>query len=393
VQLANRLAGWFIAVTLGLAVTTFIIWSLRDPSLALDNSIALLIVTCPCALAMATPLAVTVAVGRAARRGIFIRGGDVMELLSKPGALILDKTGTLTEGKLSLISWDAPEWVHPLVLALERDSRHPVADALRRAWHVLNVPNATAVEHIAGGGIIGTVEGHEVAVGAPTFVAARARARNHAPNGSAPDLTPVHVAVDGVTLGYAWFGDALRVDSRAAIDALRARGWEPHILSGDAPSVVEKVAHSLGLKPNAAIGAAPPEVKLHDIERRRTQGDKCVVMVGDGVNDAAAIAAASVGIAVHGGAEASLATADVYLTRPGLAPLVELSDGAMRTMRIIRRNIAFSLAYNVVGVTLAITGSINPLIAAVMMPLSSITVLLGSWYGHSFDRTPIRSAA
>jgi Cu2+-exporting ATPase len=392
VLLANRLAGWFVAAALGLAVATFIIWSQRAPGVAMDNAIALLIVTCPCALAMATPLAVTVAVGRAARRGIFIRGGDVIELLAKPGELILDKTGTLTEGKFSLISCDMPSWVRPLVLSLERDARHPVADALRRAWSDLKVPNASEVEHIAGG-IVGTVAGRHLVVGSASLVAARASAPDHALNGSAADLTPVYVAADGVTLGSAWFGDAVRADSRAAIDALRERGWEPHILSGDTPGVVAKVADALGLPPNAAVGGASPEVKLLDIERRRAQRDKRVVMVGDGVNDASAIAAASVGIAVHGGAEASLATADVYLTRPGLAPLVELVDGAARTMRIIRRNIVFSLAYNVVGVTLAITGTINPLIAAIMMPLSSITVLLGSWYGHSFDRTPIRSAA
>ena len=392
VLLANRLAGWFVAAALALAAATFIIWSLKAPGVAMDNAVALLIVTCPCALAMATPLAVTVAVGRAARRGIFIRGGDVIELLAKPGALILDKTGTLTEGKFSLISCDMPSWVRPLVLSLERDSRHPVADALRRAWSDLKVPNATEVEHIAGGGIVGTVAGRHLVVGSASFVAARVGAPDHALN-SAADLTPVYVAVDGVTLGSASFGDAARADSRAAIDALRERGWEPHILSGDTPGVVAKVAHALGLPPNAAVGGASPEVKLLDIERRRAQRDKRVVMVGDGVNDAAAIAAASVGIAVHGGAEASLSSADVYLTRPGLAPLVELVDGAARTMRIIRRNILFSLAYNVVGVTLAITGTINPLIAAIMMPLSSITVLLGSWFGHSFNRRPIRSAA
>jgi Cu2+-exporting ATPase len=198
----------------------------------------------------------------------------------------------------------------------------------------------------------------------------------------------VHVAVDGCVVGCAWFGDLLREDSAAAVDALTERGWRVGILSGDVQSVVERVAHGLSIPPNAVHGGVAPEAKLHEVERLRHLGRR-VVMVGDGVNDAAAIAAASVGIAVQGGAEASQATADVYLTRSGLTPLIELTDGARRTMRIIRRNIVFSLGYNAVGVTLAMTGLINPLIAALMMPLSSITVLLGSWYGHSFDRTPL----
>jgi Cu2+-exporting ATPase len=254
------------------------------------------------------------------------------------------------------------------------------------------VPNAEGVQHVVGGGITGTVGGRRVVVGSPVFVAARTPARTHDPFVTAPDLTPVHIAVDGVTVGYAWFGDLVREDSVAAVDALRERGWQVRILSGDAASVVRRVAHAVRLPPNAASGAVTPEAKLHEVEWLRAAGRR-VVMVGDGVNDAAAIAAASVGIAVHGGAEASLATADVYLTRPGLTPLIELSDGAARTMWIIRRNILFSLAYNVVGVTLAMTGTINPLVAAIMMPLSSITVLLGSWYGHSFDRAPVQSAA
>ncbi|MGH7696816.1 MAG: heavy metal translocating P-type ATPase, partial [Gemmatimonadaceae bacterium] len=375
VQLANRLAGWFVAVALGLALATFIIWALREPSQALDNAIALLIVTCPCALAMATPLAVTVAMGRAARRGIFIRGGDVAELLAKPGYLILDKTGTLTEGTLALISWDIPDWARPLVLSLEQDSRHPVAVAFRRAWSDVKVPNAANVEHVVGGGISGAVGGRKVVVGSPAFVAARSQARVDGPLIAASDMTPVQVAIDGITVGHAWFGDLLRKDSAAAVDALRDRGWNVRILSGDAASVVARAAHGVRVPPNAAVGGASPEMKLREVERLRAAG-RPVVMVGDGVNDAAAIAAASVGIAVHGGAEASLASADVYLTRPGLAPLIELTDGAARTMRIIRRNILFSFGYNVVGVTLAMMGIINPLIAAVMMPLSSITVLL-----------------
>jgi Cu2+-exporting ATPase len=156
------------------------------------------------------------------------------------------------------------------------------------------------------------------------------------------------------------------------------------MLSGDVPEVVASVGRALQFDAQDAIGAASPEDKLAFIERCKQTGT--VVMVGDGVNDAAAIAAASVGIGVHGGAEACLATADIYLTRPGLSALVELTEGARRTMRVIRRNIAFSIGYNVIGAGLAVAGLLTPLIAAVLMPTSSITVVLGSWYGHTFAR-------
>ena len=411
VILANRIAGWFVAVVLVLAVVTYAVRYSLDPSSALDSAIALLIVTCPCALAMATPLAVTVAAGRAARAGIFIKGGDSIEALAHPGVMILDKTGTVTESRVSLVRWDGPDWVKPLVLALEAESTHPLADGFRRALAPVDdavtaggsdaqpsvVPTVESSTHVAGGGIVGRVGGRDVVIGSPTFVTGRFAARlpgeSHAarPLPTSPDapdesLTPVWIAVDGTLAARAWLGDPIRTDAAESIAALQRAGWTVRLLSGDASSVVQSVGRALGLAPDECRGEATPEEKLRVVEQLGRTGR--VVMVGDGVNDAAAIAAATVGIGVHGGAEASLATADVYLTTPGLAPLVELVRGAGRTMRVIRRNIAFSLLYNVAGATLAITGVITPLIAAVLMPLSSLTVVLASWYGTTFaERT------
>jgi Cu2+-exporting ATPase len=189
--------------------------------------------------------------------------------------------------------------------------------------------------------------------------------------------------VDGALVAAAGFGDPIRVDAAAAIEEFAERGWRVGILSGDDRTVAATVAQVVGIHPREVIAEASPEAKLTAVERARDEGG--VVMVGDGVNDAAAIAAATVGIAVHGGAEAALASADVYITRPGLQPVVLLLDGARRTMRVIRRNIVFSLVYNVVGIGLAVTGTINPVIAAIMMPLSSLTVVAGAWYGRTFE--------
>lgn len=386
VLLANRIAGAFVAVILLLAAMTFAIWYLRDPSRAVDNAVALLIVTCPCALAMATPLAVTVAAGRAARRGIFIKGGDAIEALSHRGEIFLDKTGTITEGRTSLVQWNGDESLKPLVLALEGESTHPLAEGFRRAFAGTPASVVESSVHVTGAGIRGRADGHDVLVGSPSFVSAGATA---GPREEIDQhLTPVWIAVDGVVRGYAGFGDAIRPDAKSSIEALRAQGWRVRILSGDATGVVRSVGRSLGLSDADCVGEASPEEKLRRVQEARAAMPASTVMVGDGVNDAAAMAAASVGIAVHGGAEASLATSDVYLTKAGLAPVVELAAGATRTMRVIRRNIAFSLVYNAIGVGLAVTGAINPLFAAIMMPLSSLTVVLGSWHGRTFARTP-----
>jgi Cu2+-exporting ATPase len=388
VALADRMAGWFVAAVLVLAAITFGIWVGRDSAAAWDHAIALLIVTCPCALALATPLAVTVAVGRAARAGIYIKGGDALEQLARSGHLVLDKTGTVTEGRTALVAWQGSDEVRPLVLALEEGSSHPIADGFRRAWPHLARPAADAVTHHVGGGIAGRVQGREVVVGSPRFVAAHARGAEAAvATMDDPTLTPVLVAVDGMVVATAGLGDRIRDDAGPALAALRARGWSTTLLSGDDPAVASSVGVALGFPEGSALGGATPEAKLARITAWRAEGGP-VVMVGDGVNDAAAISAAHVGIGVHGGAEACLATADVYLTAPGLAPLVRLMTGAERTMRVIRRNMAWALTYNVVGVVLAMTGTISPLIAAIMMPISSLTVVLGSWLGRTFEPVP-----
>ncbi len=392
VRLANRLAGWFVGVVLVLAVVTFVVRSAVDPSTALDAAIALLVVTCPCALAMATPLAVTVAMGRAARHGVLIRGGDALEALAKPGVLLLDKTGTVTESRVSLVRWEGAEWVKPFVLALERESLHPLAEGFRRGLSdseapdsMRDLPTVETSTHVAGGGIVGRVDGHDVIVGSPQFVSSHVAVRVP-PEGTAhadDALTPVWVAVDGELVARAFLGDPIRADAVESVTALRQAGWDVQLLSGDAESVVRAVGGALGLPLESCHALATPEDKLRIVEElARSQR---VVMVGDGVNDAAAIVAATVGIAVHGGAEASLTVADVYLSTPGLAPLVDLVTGSSRTMRVIRRNITISLLYNVVGASLAITGVISPLVAAVMMPISSLTVVLGSWYATTFN--------
>lgn len=387
VLLADRMASGFIVGVLLLAGVTAWLWWDRDPHRALDHAIALLVITCPCALAMATPLTFTVAIGRAAGRGILIKGGHALETLAGRGVILLDKTGTLTEGRLALESWECvgEEWtaLRGAVLALEQRSRHPIAAALAAAWPDTPIVAASEVHETLGGGLSGRVLGRRVLVGAPHWVVQQASSAT----GLSPlpsRLTPVLVAVDGVVVARAGFGDPLRAGSRASVRELVRAGWEVRLLSGDSSAVVNTLAAELELDVGAAEGGASPERKRTVVRAARAQGP--VVMVGDGVNDAAAISEATVGIAVQGGAEAALASADVYLAGAGVGALTELFEGARRTTGIVERNIAFALGYNLIGVALAMTGLIEPLFAAILMPLSSVTVVLVAWRSRSFAR-------
>ena len=392
VLLADRLASRLVLVVLALAAVTFVVWLQKgNSSAAWDNTIALLIATCPCALALATPLAMSAAVGRAARTGIFVKGGDTLESLSRPGWMVLDKTGTLTVGETSLISWRGDDAVWPWILALESTSTHPIAAGFRRAWPAIAPSSGGHAQstHTIGGGIVGEIDGHHIAIGSPRFIATQHH-NAYWPAWTATDgNTPVIIAVDGRIVARAGFGDAIRPDALDALTTLRARGWRTMLLTGDEAAISYRVGAALGFARDEIVAEASPEEKARRVQKlvESVGGGKtppCVVMVGDGVNDAAAIAAATVGVGVHGGAEASLATADIAMTRDGLAALVALDAGARRTMRVIRRNIGYAFAYNTVGVLLAMTGHITPLVAAVMMPVSSLTVVLCSWFSTTF---------
>jgi P-type Cu2+ transporter len=394
VQFADRIAGRFVRIVLALAAITFLSWVWFSPAKAIDNAVALLIVTCPCALGLATPLAMTIAVGRAARRQILIKGAEVLETLNRPGVIFLDKTGTLTAGRIALVSWHGGEEVREWVAALESHSAHPIARALSAARRIAD-PNWSAndlavddVQQTIGGGIVGTVAGRRLVVGSPAFV--REQGCHIPPEieeaqraAIAATATPVLAAVDGTAAAVAGLGDPLLPDAAAALDRLRQLGWRINILSGDHPELVAAIGRQLGVAAEDAVGGASPEDKLAAV-RAATAGGT-VIMVGDGVNDAAALSAASVGIAVHGGAEASLAAANVYLTRPGLAPILDLVHAARATLAAIHRCFVASICYNLLTGTLAVAGLISPLTAAILMPISSFTVFTLAYAVRTFE--------
>jgi len=418
VQWANRIGGYFVVTIIVLAVITFGIWIPISSELAVDRAVALLIVACPCALAMATPLAISVALGRLARRRIMVKSGDVIQSLDRPGMIWLDKTGTLTEGRMQVVAWIGDRRWIPLVAAVESKFSHPIAKALAAAtaenveggqavhsfvevsdeahahafaaamnWDEDSLTNITAFSN----GVMATSGGVEVLIGNRMLLESSeikidSRWLSDEENLLHQNCSPCWVAVQGMVVGLVGLGDRIRADAKSFVAEMQGAGWSVGILSGDHISVVQAVAEELGIETFRA--GHTPEQKVAVIQESQNHypdhspgsGEKIfrsrtVVMVGDGVNDSAALAAATVGIAVHGGAESSLAAAPIYLAESGLAPIRDLLSASKSTCRTIRGNFAASLGYNIVGAGLAMIGLINPLVAAILMPVSSLTVI------------------
>ncbi len=414
VLLTDRIAGVFTLVLTALATLTFLSWSIlgHDPSAGLSHAVAMLILACPCALALATPLTLAVATGRAAQRDILIKRAAVLQTLDQPrtdpqlnATLWLDKTGTLTQCKATLLHWHGDATLQPLIAALEADSTHPVGKCLARC---LTADESATHRRFdfrgraerGDGGITAQWRDpdrnttHTLAVGSAAFLERLHPQALDLPDDlqrladEAPDHghTPVLVAVDGVVRALAIVGDALRDEAPAVLSACRAAGWNPALLTGDTPAAARFVAQRLDIPPDRVVAGVLPEDKLAQLRKREPH--QLQIFLGDGVNDAAALAAADVGLAVRGGAEAALAAADVFLARDGLTALPELLNLARGTMRTVRTNLALSLLYNLAAVTLAAAGLVTPLLAAILMPISSATVLLVAMLGLKHHTQP-----
>jgi P-type Cu2+ transporter len=396
VSLADRLTGYFVAAVAVVALITAVVWWMIDPSQMAVHVVALLVITCPCALGMATPLAMAVAAGNAARAGIFIKNDAAIQQLTAVDAVVLDKTGTLTEGQLSLVETEGDDDAIAYAAALEASSTHPIAEALVRDRGTCGVDGSVPfdvsdVDTVQGQGIVGLVDGHRVAVGRPDWVQREHTALCGDASGDEPFATfaqdghtPVAIAVNGELRAALAFGDRIRPSSRGIIERLDAQGTEIYLCSGDHPDTVHAVARRLGIPAERARGHVSPEDKQAHVEQLRAEGHT-VMMIGDGVNDAAALRTADVGVAVEGGSTASLVAADIFMTRDGLDPVADMFDGADNVMRVIRRNLTFSLGYNILGAMAAIAGLVGPLVAAIAMPISSLIVVAASVFQRSFQ--------
>ncbi len=408
VQFADRAGARFVIAVSIAAIATFAFWCRLGIPHAIDHAVALLIVTCPCVLCLATPLTLAIAIGRLARADILVKSGAALERLARGGRILLDKTGTLTEGRLRLIEWIGDDSLRAPVAAIERYSNHPIARALvseqagmkrRERSDQSAVPDGVDSDHrqipastaLASedltptdiserndGGISARIGHHQFRIGSPNFISRHCEIPEHLQQArrthESAGATVIGIAVDDRCVALAVLGDRVRADSRAAVDSLTRMGYAASILSGDAAPVVRSIAEQVNIPSHRARGEVSPEQKLAAVHEP-IDPPGITVMVGDGVNDAAALAAADVGIAVHGGAEASLAAADIYVARPGLAPLTQLFATSRHAMRVIRRNLIVSLSYNILAGGLAAAGLMTPLLAAIIMPISSATVL------------------
>ncbi len=388
-RLADRAAGWFVGGVLVLAAATALGWWWAGDPHWLQNAIAVLVVTCPCALSLATPAVLTAATGRLAGRGVLTTRGDALEGLVQVRHVVFDKTGTLTEGRPRLVdiqptAESGEDRVLGIAAALERHSEHPLARVIVQAAleRGLAPPVAEAVRNTPGAGLEGRVQSDPVAVGHPMFTARFLRRHGHeAPLPETAASEPTDASVVWVAsarrglLGRLVLHDAARPEAAGMLATLRARGLALWLLSGDRRAAALALARQLGIPEGHVLAERTPQGKLAELRALQTRNQGRVAMVGDGVNDAPVLAAADVSIAMGGGAQLALASADLVLLRSRLDGVTEAFATAIRARRIIVQNLAWALGYNLVALPLAAAGWILPWMAALGMSASSLIVV------------------
>jgi Cu+-exporting ATPase len=386
-RLADRVAGVFVPVVLALAVATLGYWLGRGESLAgaATPAVALLIVACPCALGLATPTALLVGTGRGAQLGVLIRGPEILEATRRIDTIVLDKTGTVTTGRMGVVGMttadgDDRDRVVRLVAALEAASEHPIAAAIAAAAPAVGRPAVSGFRADAGLGVTGIVDGQKVTAGRRAFVEAAGLVLP-------PELEAAHEQAEAAghtPVVAGWLGrarlvvavaDTVRPTSPDAVARLRGLGLEPVLLTGDHERAARRVADEVGI---ATVRAGVlPEQKVAEVRRLQAEG-RVVAVVGDGVNDAAALAQADLGLAMGGGTDVAIAAADLTLVRGDLLAAVDAVRLSRRTLRTIKLNLVWAFGYNVAAIPLAASGRLNPMLAGLAMAASSVLVVVNS---------------
>jgi Cu2+-exporting ATPase len=376
-ELADRVAGYFVAVLLVFALGVGIYWWQVQPHEAFWIVISVLVVTCPCALSLATPVALTAATGRLTRDGILTTRGHALETLARVSDVVFDKTGTLTRGRLSLdriqlFSEVSETRCLQLAMALEHHSEHPLAKAILTHRADVDALHAEQVQAIPGQGLRGVIDGEHYVIGNPDFVSQQLAqpvlSQGH-------DQTTVLLADGQRVLALFYFSDQLRPGVAEVISGLKGLGCRVHLFSGDRKSVAQRTAQEIGIE--HAVGEMTPADKLAQLHALQEAGG-VVAMVGDGVNDAPVLAGAQVSLAMGGGTQIAQASADMVLLSEDLGQMVDAIKVARQTRQIIRENLAWAVVYNLIALPLAAAGWVAPWMAAIGMSVSSLLVVLNA---------------
>ncbi len=390
-RLADRVAGWFVPAVIAIAVLTFITWAAFGPeprfAHAIVNAVAVLIIACPCALGLATPMAIMVGTGRGAHAGVLIRNAEALETMEKVDTIVFDKTGTLTDGKPKVVAYTDAELLR-LVASLERASEHPLAAAIVEAARRQNLKlsEASGFEYLAGKGVKGLVDGKRIAAGnraLMTELGVFGSGRKSAvfvP--TVPGATQVYVAIDGQYAGNIAISDPVKANAAAALRALKAQGIRLVMLTGDNKTTAQEIARSVGIDDFRA--EVLPAQKSEIVRALQKEG-RVVAMAGDGINDAPALAQADVGIAMGTGTDVALESAGITLLKGDLEGILRARELSQATMRNIRQNLFFAFIYNSLGVPIAagvlypVFGILlSPIFAAAAMSFSSVSVIANS---------------
>ena len=414
-RLADRISAVFVPIVTAGALSTFAVWYITGGDLAQSISIAItvLVIACPCALGLATPVALLVASGRGAARGIVLREPRVLEVARKVDVVLFDKTGTLTEGVMnvqeatisasaaSVLGRSFAEVVTPANIlgsanAIEALNNHPVAQSITR-YALANAPQGTHVGPLSsfavsdfsvtpGSGAAGRVSigglSPVVLIGSPAAVAHsstefHAEIKSAVERGQAAGLTLAVLAWDGVAIAVFSVGDQLKSDAAQTVSALREMGITPWLITGDSSEVAASVATTVGIDAAHVVSHALPETKLEIVERMKSEGHT-VLMIGDGINDAAALTAANLSMAMGTGTDTAINSADITLMNSGLGSVISALKLSKKTLKIIRLNMGWAFVYNVIGLPIAAAGLLTPLYAAAAMAASSVLVVTNS---------------
>jgi Cu+-exporting ATPase len=390
-RLADRVSGFFVPIVIALAVATFGFWWGTGTGLAaaVTAAVAVLIIACPCALGLATPTALLVGTGRGAQLGILIKGPEVLESTRRVDTVVLDKTGTVTTGQMTLMDVHAaadedPDEVLRLAGSLEDASEHPVAAAIATAARERtgDLPVPADFANVEGLGVQGTVDGHGVLVGRAKLLAdwalsLPAELAEAMAAAEAAGRTAVAVGWDGQARGVLTVADAVKPTSAEAVRRFRALGLTPVLLTGDNAVVAATVAGQVGIDPDQVIAEVMPGDKVAVVARLQREG-RVVAMVGDGVNDAAALATADLGIAMGTGTDVAIEAADLTLVRGDLRVAADAIRLSRRTLGTIKGNLFWAFAYNIAALPLAAAGFLNPMLAGAAMAFSSVFVVTNS---------------